>query len=172
MLEGIPPEFLMLIAGAFVLGWLVAKTGSALSARQKAKVRDPKDDRIRSLEAEHRIAVTVAEKAKESCETLMKDLEAAKKGVADREAALDEQMNVIAQLRSDLKESVRKTRELRSELSDRATESVRSEVKLREVETELEVSRASTDLIATGVLDYSFTPDEDDEEASIFKAAT
>jgi len=158
MLEGIPPEFLMLIAGAFVLGWLVAKTGSALSARQKAKVRDPKDDRIRSLEAEHRIAVTVAEKAKESCETLMKDLEAAKKGVADREAALDEQMNVIAQLRS--------------ELSDRATESVRSEVKLREVETELEVSRASTDLIATGVLDYSFTPDEDDEEASIFKAAT
>ena len=48
---------------------------------------------------------------------------------------------------------------MRSELSERATENIRSEVKLREVETELEVAQASTDLIATGVLDYSMTPE-------------
>ncbi len=56
-----------------------------------------------------------------------------------------------------------KTRELRSELSDRAQENVRSEVKLREVETELSVAQASTDLIATGVLDYSVAPDGEEE---------
>ena len=57
-----------------------------------------------------------------------------------------------------------KTRELRAELSERATENLRSEVKLREVETELEVAQASTDLIATGVLDYSLAPEAPDEE--------
>jgi hypothetical protein len=48
-------------------------------------------------------------------------------------------------------------------LSDRATENLRSEVKLREVETELSVAQASTDMIATGVLDYSVPPGEEDE---------
>jgi hypothetical protein len=40
---------------------------------------------------------------------------------------------------------------------------MRSEVKLREVETELSVAQASTDMIATGVLDYSVPPGEEDE---------
>ena len=62
-------------------------------------------------------------------------------------------------MNSDLKDSVLKTRELRSELSDRATQNIKSEVKLREIETELDVAQASTDLIATGVLDYSMTPE-------------
>jgi hypothetical protein len=57
-----------------------------------------------------------------------------------------------------------KTRELRHELTDRATENLKSEVKLREVETELEVAQASTDLIATGVLDYSLAPDAEDAD--------
>jgi hypothetical protein len=54
---------------------------------------------------------------------------------------------------------------------------------LREVETELEVAQASTDLIATGVLDYSLTPEveeradgENDEDmldaSDMTKAAT
>ncbi len=67
-----------------------------------------------------------------------------------------------------------KTRELRGELSNRAVESVISEVKLREVETELSVAHASTDLIATGVLDYSMAPDAEAEvdSASQMKTAT
>jgi hypothetical protein len=65
-------------------------------------------------------------------------------------------------MKRDLTESVKKTRELRAELSDRATENVKSEVKLREVETELSVAHASTDLIATGVLDYSIAPEGDE----------
>ena len=174
MLEGIPLEFLMLTAGAFVLGWIVAKFGSFLSNRVKAKERDPRDDRIRSLDAEHRIAVTDAARAKDEVENLKTELEQSRKSLKEREDALDEQMGIISQLRSDLKDSVKKTRELRADLSDRATENVHAEVKLREVETELEVTRASTDLIATGVLDYSVAPDgeDDDDDSSIVKAAT
>jgi len=87
----------------------------------------------------------------------------------------------MKQTTRDLKESVMKTRELRSELSDRATQNIKSEVKLREVETELEVAQASTDMIATGVLDYSLAPeaedgknDDDDllDESDMTKAAT
>ena len=57
-----------------------------------------------------------------------------------------------------------KTRELRAELAERATANVHAEAKIREVETELSVAQASTDMIATGVLDYSFTPDSQDPD--------
>jgi hypothetical protein len=80
----------------------------------------------------------------------------------------------------DLKESVKKTRELRAELTERATENVHAEAKIREVETELSVAQASTDLIATGVLDYSLAPEKEDggatanedEPAQVSKTAT
>ena len=65
-------------------------------------------------------------------------------------------------MQSDLKDSVLKTRELRGELAQRATENVHAEAKIREVETELSVAQASTDLIATGVLDYSLAPDKEE----------
>ena len=74
------------------------------------------------------------------------------------------QQSQIEKIKSDLKESVLKTRELRSELTERATENVHAEAKIREVETELSVAQASTDLIATGVLDYRLAPDQGDEE--------
>jgi len=82
--------------------------------------------------------------------------------VDERDAAIATLNAKVAQLRIDLKESVKKTRELRTELSERATESVKSEARIREVETELSVAQASTDLIATGVLDYSEAPDAGD----------
>ena len=60
--------------------------------------------------------------------------------------------------------SIIKTRELRAELAERATENVHAEAKIREVETELSVAHASTDMIATGILDYRLAQDEEDEE--------
>ena len=70
----------------------------------------------------------------------------------------------IEKIQSDLKYSVIKTRELRAELAERATENVHAEAKIREVETELSVAHASTDMIATGILDYRLAQDEEDEE--------
>ena len=90
--------------------------------------------------------------------------------VAERDATIEEQNATIKKLKADLKESVLKTRELREELSDRAAENIKSEVKLRDVETELSIARASTDLIATGVLDY--TEEEDSEPKTAVKSVT
>ncbi|NIL93722.1 MAG: hypothetical protein GTO71_04635 [Woeseiaceae bacterium] len=160
----IPQQQILMIAGAFLIGWLLSSISSSLGGKFKARKRDPRDDRIRSLEAELRIAQSDAESAKEKAEGLDQELGELKEGIEKRDNVITHQQQRIDKLNSDLKDSVMKTRELRAELSDRATESLRSEVKLREVETELEVAQASTDLIATGVLDYSLTPEADDAE--------
>ena len=150
---------LVITAGTFVLGWIVGRVGATMKARSGGKNRDPRDDRIRSLGAELRIASSEATKANEKLAALEKDLEEARADIERRDNVITEQQSKVARLREDLKESVRKTIELREELTNRAKESLRSEVKLREVETELSVAQASTDLIATGVLDYTVAPD-------------
>ena len=91
---------------------------------------------------------------------------------------LPSNLPAIEELKKDLTDSVKKTRELRAELADRATQNVHAEAKIREVETELSVAQASTDMIATGVLDYSLAPDKEDapsaneEPADVSKTAT
>ncbi len=160
----IPQQQILMIAGAFLIGWLLSSISSSLGGKMKAKKRDPRDDRIRSLEAELRIAQSDGESLKETVIGLEKDVEDSKEGVEKRDNVITHQQQRIDKLNSDLKDSVMKTRELRAELSERATENLRSEVKLREVETELEVAQASTDMIATGVLDYSLAPEAEDDE--------
>ena len=99
------------------------------------------------------------------------ELTEANKTIKAKDAELAKQANTIGQLRHDLRESVRKTRELREELTERATENARSEGRLREVQTELSLVQASTDLLATGMLDYlSPDGDGDDDDVQIFKA--
>ena len=178
----LPQKLILMSAGAFLLGWVLSWICSRTVAGLQVRQRDPRDNRIRSLEAELRIAQTDAGKAKENLAQLTAELKEAQEGIEKRDNVIAHQQVKVDQATHDLKESVKKTRELRAELSDRATESVKSEVKLREVETELEVQQASTDLIATGVLDYSLAAeleladnadaDVDDMTGRVSKTAT
>jgi ribosome-binding ATPase YchF (GTP1/OBG family) len=169
-----PQTILYLTGGAFLLGWLVGKIGAYFGNKIADKKRDPRDDRIRSLEAELRIAVSDSEKLKGELEGKVKELKDSEHESLDLNKTMNEQLDLTTSLRKDLRESVKKTRELRAELSDRATENIKSEVKLREVETELSVAQAATDMIATGVLDYSEAPDAEDEEdgSRVLQAST
>jgi len=165
------PETLVYVAaGAFLLGWVVGKIAAYFGNRFAARDRDPRDDKIRSMNADVRVAQTDADKAKTKLEQESRVLKEEQETVAARDKTVEEQNATIKKLKADLKESVMKTRELREELSDRATENIKSEVKLRDVETELSIARASTDLIATGVLDYTEEEDENPKTAvkSIF----
>jgi chromosome segregation ATPase len=164
MFVDLPQDLILMTVGAFLLGWLLSSLGSRLNAKTRASKRDPRDDRIRSLEAELRVAQSEAAKAKEKLEGLEDELKDANESIEKRDNVIAHQQEKVNKLNRDLKDSVLKTRELRAELTERATESVRSEVKLREVETELSVAQASTDMIATGVLDYSLVPEAPDEE--------
>ena len=164
MFVELPQNLILMTVGAFLLGWVLASISSRMGSVARTKKRDPRDDRIRSLEAELRIAQNELGQVKESAEQLEKDLEAANADIEKRDKVISHQQRRVDEIKQDLKESVIKTRELRAELSERAEESVRSEVKLREVETELSVARASTDMIATGVLEYSLAFDTDDDD--------
>ena len=162
MLSDLTQEQVLLIAAAFLIGWILSAAQSRITASLRAKNRDPRDDRIRSLEAEARILVADAEKMIERDEILQKELIEANDGIEKRDNVIAHQQGRLESLSGDLKSSVMKTRELRSELSERATENMRSELKIREVETELDIAQASTDMLATGVLDYSLAPQDED----------
>lgn len=164
MFVELPQNLILMTVGAFLLGWMVSSINARMGSATKAKKRDPRDDRIRSLEAELRIAQTELGQVKESAEQLENELESAHEGIQKRDKVISHQQGRVEAMKKDLRDSVLKTRELRAELSERAEESVRSEAKLREVETELSVAQASTDMIATGVLDYSLAPDADDDD--------
>lgn len=168
------PETLVISAAAFLLGVLLASVISALKSGRRATARDPRDDRIRSLEAEIRVAHTAATKAQEALDKLEEELSESTIGVERRDNVISEQQAKLERVSKDLRDSVIKTRELRAELTERATENVHAEAKIREVETELSVAQASQDLLATGVLDYKFVPDEDDpdDEAAEVSGAT
>jgi chromosome segregation ATPase len=162
MFVELPNEIIFLTGGAFLLGWILAAISSSLGARQRAKKRDPRDDRIRELEAELRIARSEKDDSRSDLEKLEDELKETTVGLERRDNVITQQQSKLEKVSTDLKDSVLKTRELRSELTERATESVHAEAKIREVETELSVAQASTDMIATGVLDYSFIPDKQD----------
>ncbi|NIV18183.1 MAG: hypothetical protein GWN47_07150 [Woeseiaceae bacterium] len=183
MFVDLPQDVILMVAGAFLLGWLLSSISSSFGSKIRTRKRDPRDDRIRSLEAEVRIAQGESLKSTQRIENLSKELEEAVEGNEKRDNVITHQQDRLDKLSNDLKDSVLKTRELRNELQDRATENLKSEVKLREVETELEVVQASSDLIATGVLDYSLAPDAEKaaaeeehedllDESDITKAAT
>lgn len=157
-------NLVLMTAGAFLLGWLLSSISSSLGSRHKAKKRDPRDDRIRSLEADTRVARTDADKAQTNFDKLEEELEEARGGIERRDNVITEQQSKLDRVSRDLKESVIKTRELRAELANRATENVHAEAKIREVETELSVAQASHDMLATGVLDYDTAEADEQSE--------
>jgi len=162
MFVDLPDQLILYTAGAFLLGWLLSSIMSKVNGRYQAQKRDPRDDRIRELEAELRIANSESDKSVSELDRLEEELKETTVGIERRDTVITNQQSKLERIQSDLKDSVLKTRELRGELTERATENVHAEAKIREVETELSVAQASTDLIATGVLDYALTPDKEE----------
>ena len=181
MFEELPNEVIFAIAGAFVLGCILVMIVSRLSSSIKSAKQDPRDARIRALEAELRIARLDNTDSRTEFERLQDELKETSVGLERRDVVIHKQQSELEKASTDLKESVLKTRELRSELTERATETIHAEAKIREVETELSVAQASNDMIGTGVLDYSLSPNakagaelalEEDEPDDASKASS
>ena len=164
MFVDLPLKLIVFTALAFVIGCIISTISSRTTGGKRVSSNKPQDHRIRSHEADRRVAQTESEKAKEAREKLEDELKQTTVSLEKREVVIADQQQQIDKYKRDLKVSVRKTRELRSELTDRASENIKSEVKLREVETELEVAQVSADMIATGVLDYSSASEFVDDE--------
>lgn len=163
-----PETLILYVVAAFMLGWLLSSISSWLGSKYKATKRDPRDDRIRSLEAELRVARTDNERSRENFCELEEQLKETTVGLERRDNVISEQQSKIDEVSGDLRDSVQKTRELRAELAERATENLHAEAKIREVETELSVAHASKDMLATGILDYN----EEDEHPEVSTLAS
>ncbi len=69
------PETILYVAGgAFLMGWFVGKIGAYFGNKIQARNRDPRDDRLRSMDAELRVAQGSAEKASAKLEEESKAL--------------------------------------------------------------------------------------------------
>ena len=173
MLIDAPEILIYLTVGAILLGWLVGKVGSYFGNKLAAPEREPRDARIRSLEADQRVSKTQFDQTQTSLDVQAVALADTQQLIIERDQIITDQHRNVRKLQDDLKDSVLKTRELRRELSTRAADDLKSKVRLRDVETELSVAQASTDMIATGVLDYSMAPDAEEEvEGLTVKANT
>jgi len=180
MLADLSTNAIAMALGAFLLGWLLSSISSSIGARYRATRRDSRDDRIRSLEADLRVARTDNEYSRGDCAKLEEQLNETTIGLERRDNVISEQQEKIENISKDLKESVIKTRELRAELSERATENVHAEARIREVQTELSVAQASRDMLATGVLEYDVGVSdgetegiaENEEQPEVGEAAT
>ena len=113
MFIDLPQELILMTVGAFLLGWILSAISSRLGDKYRARRRDPRDDRIRSLEAELRVAQSDAEERRAKIETLEEELEEAREGNEKRNKVIAHQQRKVDAISADLKESVKKTRELR-----------------------------------------------------------
>lgn len=140
---------LVLAALAFLLGYVLAKLGALLGRQAPAAVKGDvdRDRHLRAVEADLR----VARKQLEQTEAELTEL---KQGRGELQAELDERggelreaTDQIADLREQLKGECEKTQGLRNELSSRAEQGIRTQVQLRDMETELSLAQAGSDAI-------------------------
>ena len=142
---------ILLIFGVIGLlgGWAVGRVVSWLSNRRGTEPRagEGANHRIRALEADLRVAQRKAEEAelalernREEAEALRSDLQARSRELAERDGELE-------RMRHSLADECAKTQSLRQELTNRAEETIRAGVRVRDAETELSVARAGSDAV-------------------------
>ena len=141
----------MAIAGlGFVVGALLMRT--ITSPKEKVGVsEDPRNHRIREMEAGLRTAQRQFADIGQALEEKTAELNTAVETLQGLRATITEREEELAKLTGDLKGSVTKTRELRIELQDRATETIREQVRAVEAETELDIARAGSEAVLSEI---------------------
>lgn len=132
------------VCGA-VLGWAIAKLGGVLGDNDGTAVTSNYTTEINSLKAQVNVAHKERDIAQERFSELEKTIAEQGKRIHDYESALEARNEQFEQTRTDLKDAVAKTGELRRELVERAEDSVRATVHARDVENELDLLQRSGD---------------------------
>jgi len=136
--------------GGVVLGaFLAYLTGRRNPAEMPTE--DPRNHRIRELEADLRTSSRQHEEVAQALEAKSAEFNTAIDTLQQLRAELAETGEKLAQAQEDLQGSVAKTRELRQELQDRATETVREQLRAEEAATELEVARAGSEAVLSEI---------------------
>jgi hypothetical protein len=135
---------------AFVVGFLLARLFSG-SRGKPSDTEDPRNHRIRELEADLRTVNRELVECTAALDVKTADFDTAVQtlqGVRLELVACQEQ---LAEMKLELKDEMSKTRGLRTELQDRASETIRHKVRASEAETELDVSRAGSEAVLSEI---------------------
>ena len=109
MFAELSDEMIYVIVGAFMLGCILAAMVNRANSDSRSKKRDPRDDRIRALEAELRVAKSVSEDSRTDVEKLQDELKETTVGLVRRDDVITQQQTKIQKVSSDLEKSVMKT---------------------------------------------------------------
>lgn len=131
-----------------LLGWAVARIATRFQGRP-TKTRDQElNYRVRSLEADLRLAQRKAEELTTKLETERTEIATRRRELEAGESSLRERDQEIGHLKKTLADECNKTNSLRLELTERVTETIRAQVRLRDIETELSVTQAGSTAVA------------------------
>jgi len=131
-------------AGAFIVGWVLAKIAGLLNKRSVAGETPNEHHQIRSLEASLRVAKKKAADVTEQFESTCVDFNALKEAHEELETDVQEREAALERARQAIRDETRKVHELRRELTDRAEAKIRAEAKAKDIETELDVMQAGS----------------------------
>ena len=136
------PVIIAAVAGV-VVGRLVGALAGGSSDRRTAQ----DERRVRAQDAELRVAQKTVEQQRAELDRLGEELRLVRLELAtqrEESASRDER---LTRLKADLQNEFAKTARLRQELSERAEETVRGQARLRDLQNELGVARAGSDVI-------------------------
>ena len=134
------------VAG-FAAGALLSRLLGSSASRPMGKRADELHHTIRGLEADLRVLQRTAEQRKAEHEALTAELgKTAAELVETRDKAASQE-DRMRKLRVEIQHECAKTASLRLELMDRAEEMVRTHVQLRDVQVELDVHQAGSDVV-------------------------
>ncbi|MCC7258918.1 MAG: hypothetical protein IT486_11165 [Gammaproteobacteria bacterium] len=144
-------EILLIFAVIGLLGgWTVGRIGSWANQRRGGDVAGPGDKaqhRVRALEADLRVAQRKNEEAELALERMREEADGMRHELAAKSEQLAARDDEVGRLRQNLSDECAKTTSLRQELTNRAEETIRASVRVKDAETELSVARAGSDAV-------------------------
>lgn len=156
-------EVLLILAFAAVVGVGVLLR---LGARKRAEApsesgrHEDLNHRVRALEADLRIAQRKAQEAELAVERQREELDELRSTLKTREETLAEQKATLDEIEQQFAKECSKTQTLRKELTERATESVKATVRVKDAETELSVLKAGSDAVLDQMLQLAAEREE------------
>jgi len=138
---------LVLAALSFTGGYVLAKIGAVLSRNSSADVtksNPEKDKHLRGMEADLRVTHKKLEQAETELVELREERGELRAELDECREQLNQSTTKLSDVSSHLQEECEKTQSLRTELSERAEQSIRAQVQIRDMETELSLANTGT----------------------------
>jgi chromosome segregation ATPase len=141
---------LVLGAIAFLAGYVLAKLGSLIGGRRKEPKLEvtERDRQFRAAEAELRVAQRKLEEFLNKQEAMLEERGEMNAELEILREEAGEHARLLQDAHDQLADECKKTQSLRNELSSRAEEGIRAQVAMREIETELSVVQAGSEVVS------------------------